>query len=513
MKSIDFLMLIAPYKPFIRPFDVLYPFSYQFKKNDVLPLPYGVLSLLGALRNDCDLGFYDLAHFKYLTQETLQSTIEVVLRTYNPKIVGLQSYTFNFNALKKSVEYIKAFNKDIITIAGGPHVTFLDKDSIDECEGNLDIVVRGEGETILPELVVKLLKGNSIEEVKGITTKQFRTADAPLLTEAELNKLALPAFELIPPQEKIYQHIYFPITSSRGCPYKCLFCTSNQFWRGCVRITDANVVINILNYLIETFGKGKLVLEFTDDILPIIVEKFERLVDLYISEVNIPVTFALTRANLTDNKRLELLKKLLQDTGILSIGLENGNESVLKIMRKPSWEISLTALQKIKEHDLKVIPSWIIGHPGESLETMVENLEKIEYLFQKNLINNLIPFIWTPLPGTEVFDNPEKYHVKIVSRNWDRYDRAIFLPPFHLMDTQNENIVLSNQQIWAYFLNVISLCNKKSQNSGIKDKRREMPLDKFLNKVRNDNYYTLFNPTRDGDANYFVDLDSYLICD
>ncbi|TFF86404.1 MAG: hypothetical protein EU551_01615 [Promethearchaeota archaeon] len=140
MKNLDFLMMISPQKPYIRPFDVYYPFSHQPDRN-FLPILYGPLSLCGILNDEFEVGFHDLAHFKYLKKETLEGTLENVIRYYNPKVIGLHCYTFNFNGLKESVRIIKNIDENIITVAGGQHVTFLDKRSIKECNGNLDIVV------------------------------------------------------------------------------------------------------------------------------------------------------------------------------------------------------------------------------------------------------------------------------------------------------------------------------------------------------------------------------------
>ena len=142
---------------------------------------------------------------------------------------------------------------------------------------------------------------------------------------------------------------------------------------------------------------------------------------------------------------------------------------------------------------------------------MNENLEKIEYLFNKKLIDTLIPFIWIPLPGTPPFDEPEKYFVKIITYDWDRYDRAIFLPPYHLLEKENpKRIALSNLQIWSYYLNVISLCNKNSQNFKLKSRKKQVPLSEFLKIVNNDYYYTRFSPGKDADLNYYRDLDAFV---
>ncbi|TFF86405.1 MAG: radical SAM protein [Promethearchaeota archaeon] len=358
---------------------------------------------------------------------------------------------------------------------------------------------------------MKAIKNNqNLKSVKGITTKDFKTEDENLLTTDELNSLPNPLYEAIPKEERDSM-IYFPVNSSRGCSYRCLFCVNHQFWGG-VRFIKSDKVIDIIKNLFDYFDPQKVIMDFTDTILPLHVSKYRELVEAYVKEINIPIYFALTRANFTDDVRIELTKKLLQDVGVLSIGIENGNEEILKLMRKPSWETQFQALKNIKKANIKLTPSWLIGHPGGSLDTMIENLQKINYLFESKLIDTLIPFIWVPLPGTPPFEDPKKYNIKIISHDWDRYDRAIYLPPYHLMDPNDYNkIALSNQQIWAYFLSVISLCNKNSTNFGFKKVKKKSSFNTFLTRVKSDHEYTLFSPGKDGDINYYPDLDQFLV--
>ncbi|MBD3227993.1 MAG: radical SAM protein, partial [Candidatus Lokiarchaeota archaeon] len=495
MKNLDFLMMIAPQKPYIRPFDVFYPFSHQ-QDRKFLPILPGPLSILGILNQEFEVRYHDLSHFKFLKKDTLKETIENIIKHYNPKVVGMHTYTFNFNGMKESLKYIKAINENIITVAGGQHVSFLDNRSIEECNGNLDVVVRGEGEKIIYNLMKAIENKRDLKEVRGITTKDFRTDDEQLLSNEELNSLPSPLFEAIPEEER-RSMTYFPINCSRGCSYRCLFCVNHQFWGGGVRILEAKNVIKMIKDLFENFDRKKVFMDFTDTILPLHLTKYRELVELYVKEINQAAYFVLTRANYTDSERLKLTKKLLKDVGVLSIGIENGNERVLKLMHKPSWNKQVEALRNVKKANIKLTPTWLVGHPGENLSTMVENLQKIDYLFDKGLINTLIPFIWVPLPGTPPFEDPKKYNVKIVSFDWDRYDRAIYLPPYHLMESNDyTKVALSNQQIWSYFLSVISLCNKNSTKFGFKSSKKKVSFNSFLKRVKTDPEYTLFNPSK-----------------
>ncbi len=458
--STDVLFLAPPMRPVFRPLDIIYTF-FQHSKNtsNIISLQLGLLSMAAYLREEgYSCGYHDLGHFK--GKPTLVETVDDLVKRYDPKIIALTSYTSNFNAALDTIKIIKKIDSNILICVGGPHVTFLDKHSIDESGGRIDIVVRGEGERTMRDIVDHYTKKDSLQiledEVRGITTKNKRTDDQPLLTKDELGKLPPMAFDLIPKRER-NNFIYIPLTATRGCAYNCTFCTNPIFWRGQVRFRPLETVIEEVSILEDLFRRR--LLEFSDTILPIKMEYFESLVSQYLKCANTPVQMVLTRANLTDKRRLELIKKLIKTDGYVSIGVENGSPRVLELMGKPSWEVQLQALKKINKHGLNSIPTWMVGFCGENLTSMHQNLDKLEYLNRAELIRSIIINIWIPNPGSQPFVTPQKFGVKIHTFNWDFYDRAVFPPPYSLYDPDTGTSTLSNLQIWAYYLSMVALQN------------------------------------------------------
>ncbi|MHA1130788.1 MAG: B12-binding domain-containing radical SAM protein [Candidatus Helarchaeota archaeon] len=501
--STDVLFLVPPMKPLFRPVDVIYSSYKRYKTSDnLIPVQLGLLSMAAYLQQDgFSCKYHDLCHFKGYS--TLSETISHLLKKYNPSIVGLTSYTSNFNATLKVVSLLKQMNPNVLICVGGPHVTFLDKYSIDESDNNIDIVVRGEGEKTMRDLVYNYLKGKSLEEnVKGITTKEKRTPDRALLTNEELSKLPPIALDLIPTKERS-NIIYIPLNATRGCSYSCSFCTNPVFWQHQIRFRNPETVIEELLIAEDLFRKRSI--EFTDTILPYKISHFGKLVELYLKTVTTPITMALTRANLTDNKRLGLMKKLLQNEGYVIIGVENGAPKILELMKKPTWEMQLQALKNLKKFDLTSIPSWMLGFCGENLSTMQQNFEKINYLNKSNLINSIILFIWIPIPGSLPFHEPQKWGVKIHTYNWDYYDRAVFPPPYSLFNPQTGETTLTDLQIWAYYLSILALqkswSDKKKLFSG-----KEPDFRQFLKQLPINQKLLYYSPAGEASINSYDDL-------
>ena len=504
--SIDVLFIVPPMKPVLRPLDVVYSFFKHSESSvNMIPAQLGLLSMAGYLRKEgFSCQYYDLCHFK--GKPTLYETISEQLKKYNPKIVALTSYTPNFNATLKAIDYIKGIDPNILVCVGGPHISFLDKYSIDESDSKIDVVVRGEGERVMRDIAYHFLKSSSIQSiednVKGITTKNKRNPDQKLLSNEELSNLPPIAFDLIPENER-NNYIYIPLNATRGCSYRCTFCTNPLFWRHKVRFTSPEKVLQDILLAEELFPKR--LIEFTDTILPFKMQYFENLVNQYTKMAHTPIKMALTRANLTDEKRLQLMKKLLQDEGFVIIGVENGNPKILELMKKPTWEQQYDALKKIKKIGIKSIPSWMIGFCGEDLTSMNLNLERIEYLNKKDLVFSVILEIWVPLPGTLPFQFPKKYGVKIHSYNWDFYDRAVFPPPYSLFDPSTGDITLSNSQIWAYYLSMIALQNKWSKKKN-NIKSKHIQINQFMKNIIKKLNFLFFSPAGESNITIYEDL-------
>lgn len=496
----DILLILPPLKPMFRSIDLVYVYFEKISSGNqlkFLPIPNGIMSIGALLEHEgYAVGYYDFCHFE--SNQNLKDLIETLIEKYDPKIVGGYSYTSHLNGLRKVFHTFKQISPEIKTIAGGPHVTFLDLQTINEFNGDLDVVVRGEGELTTLELVSNVVKGKPYDTIRGTTNARKQNPMRKLLSEEELMNLPPINLDLIPKNE-LNKPLYFSIHCSRGCPNRCSFCAESHFWCYKLRVRSVNTVINEITMINDKYN---VFFDFGDSNLPII-KSFDDLTN-QISKINLKnsLGMVLIRANLVNDARIDSLKKMLNDhpKAYITIGVENASDKILKLMRKPSWDIQYSALKKIKENDFNSIPSWMIGFPGEDLETMTYNLKCLNFLNENNLIQTTIFSIFIPTPGTEPFFNPEKYGIKIHTLNWDFYDRAVFPPPYSLID-KNGRIILSSEQIWAYYISMLTLQKnwrlKKAPNI-----YKEIDPEIFLNNLQENPIFYNVSPTESDITTY-----------
>ena len=144
-----------------------------------------------------------------------------VIKEKNPIVIGITSTIASIYEAYRLAKLIKS-NFNIPLVIGGPHATFSDEEILNE--SNFDIVVRGEGEEILNEIVFTIKGEHNLDDIRGISYKK----DGKIIKNksrdfiADLDKLPFAARHLVPLEK--YETHAFTIITSRGCPFKCAFC-------------------------------------------------------------------------------------------------------------------------------------------------------------------------------------------------------------------------------------------------------------------------------------------------
>ena len=124
--------------------------------------------------------------------------LEEYIGELQPDIVGATALTPFFFQSLQVVEITKKANPEIITILGGPHVTFTAEETLYQ-HPEVNIIVRGEGEKTLAELVHCLRKRSSLSQVRGIAFRNdSQIMQTPPQSPVDVNRLPLPAYHLLP---------------------------------------------------------------------------------------------------------------------------------------------------------------------------------------------------------------------------------------------------------------------------------------------------------------------------
>jgi len=213
--------------------------------------PLGLAYLASALTEAGDeVKILDLVVFPYS-----RAMLKTVLEKFKPQLAGLTAVTMTFDSAMAVTRDIKDLNPDIPTVMGGPHVTFRARETLSE-HGELDVLVLGEGEQTIVDLCRTMDAGRDLNTVDGIVfRKDFEICTtASRDSIADLDELPDPARDLLPLGR--YRALGMPIslTTSRGCPFKCIFCVGRKMvgarvrYRSPVKVVDEMEYLNSLNF-------------------------------------------------------------------------------------------------------------------------------------------------------------------------------------------------------------------------------------------------------------------------
>ncbi len=211
------------------------------------PSPPLGLAYLGAALEAAgvEVRLLDLVVFPYS-----KKMLESVLQEFSPHFVGVTAVTMTFDNAAAVIKDVKSIDPLIWTIMGGPHVSFCAMETMHALP-QLDFICLGEGEDVLVELVREVEKGCQWERVKGLVYRQgteiYSTGVRDAITD--MDAIPLPARSLIPLGRYRALHMPVSMTTSRGCPFRCIFCVGRRMLGPRVRYRNPSKVVDELEYL------------------------------------------------------------------------------------------------------------------------------------------------------------------------------------------------------------------------------------------------------------------------
>lgn len=330
---------------------------------------------------------------------TLKQLVHQIL-SFHPIALGITSNVATARNAFELARAVKEKDSEIVTIFGGPFVSGLRDEAL---EKDFDYAIYGEGEVTTYELM-KCIGGDlKPEEVDGLIYRKNGnvTVNKPRKYLLDLDELPLPARHLIPIQEYKFSPINFlrlPVTSmitSRGCPYRCIFCDSSTFGRK-VRYHGVEYVIKEIEFLVSKYKIKEV--RFDDATFTLNKERVIRICDEIINR-NIDITW--TCFSRTDNVDKELLQKM-KDAGCWRIdyGIETGNQEVMDFLKKGlALDEVKNSIKSAKKIGIRVRGHFIIGYPIDTVETIDETINFARDMPLDRVIFTLIQ----PIPNTELY--------------------------------------------------------------------------------------------------------------
>jgi radical SAM superfamily enzyme YgiQ (UPF0313 family) len=335
-----------------------------------------------------------------------ENDIEVFLgniKNLNPDLVGFSLKSPIFHMGKYITKKIKTLLPNVKIIWGGVHPSLLPEESIKYS----DFVCVGEGEEAILELVEKLSNGEKGNDVQNIWAKEkdfiYKSSQRPIVKD--LDTLPLPKFndkkQFYISDGKTTNAYSLPewtVMSSRGCPYKCWYCSNEiideVYKRGALRRRTVDNVIDEL-LLVKSKLTSIKIIYFGDDVFTISKKWIEEFAPKYKKQIGIPFAVQ-TYPSFVNNEVINLLK----EAGLCAamIGIQSGSERVRKeiYFRKTSDKQILNAVEILKNHNIPYSRyDFIHNNPYETREDKVSTLNLL-LKFPRPFGLNIFQLLWYP---------------------------------------------------------------------------------------------------------------------
>ncbi len=329
------------------------------------------------------------------------------IRKESPIVIGIHVNSFSLYKVHLLIKSLKE-NSNAIVVIGGPHVNF-DPYSVDYLDA--DYGFKGECELSFPKFVHCVKEKKSIEKIPGLIMKTsmgitFNSQELIM----DLDSLPFPARHLISAEDYYIANTnkrVAAVLASRGCIYKCIFCSSPS--KTIRKRSPENIIEEIKNLA----NQGYEIIRFQDDFFTFDEVWIKRICKLII-ENDIKIKWDCTTR--VDWLNLELLK-MMKEAGcyLIFCGVETGNEKIRnKVLKKAlSDENLLNGFRMIRAAGIQSIASVMIGHPTETLED-IRNTIKFTFELDPDYADFTLTTI---IPGTAIFDLALKER-KITKDEW-----------------------------------------------------------------------------------------------
>jgi len=354
----------------------------------------------------------------------------------NTDIFGYSTYIWNFNFMMTIAEKVKEINPNAKNLFGGSQAGGMGE-KLFSCGDFIDFVIKGEAELSFRKFLLGYLN-NDYSNVENLFYRDQKNLKSNIPGDKKLAKKQsyLNSIEELPfpfrdPEyrtflDKLNHKVTAQFETERGCPLACAFCSWGT--RLPIRRRTQDDVEEGLTYLLN-HPNVKAV--YIVDANPFIKdEKGLWLTDYLLNKnkTSKPVFFELNPEYIRNPKVIENLGKLSGDE--LAFGLQSTSDQTLRIIKRKFnrniYENNVKALKSMNP-DANIKFSLIVGLPGDNFESFCKSLEFVISLNPTDIyVHDLLV-----LPGSEMYENPEKFNLIID-----------YLPPHRVI----ENLTFPNDE-------------------------------------------------------------------
>jgi len=346
--------------------------------------------------------------------------LKKIIDDFSPQIVIWSSGTPSIQSDLELSSFIKACGQSIKTATFGTHATVFAEECMRDYP-DLDFIIRNEPEYTVKELISAIEGGKKYQGINGVT---YRSSPHNIVQNADrtfienLDELPKPAWHLanldcyrVP----LKGHRFVMISPLRGCPYECIFCTSQKYYGKKLRRRSPEKVLEEIEYNIKTYKIRNFF--FWADTFTLDKTYVINLCNLLIDK-KIDVSWVCnSRVDTVDEEMLQLMGRA--GCWMISYGIESGCQEILDISKKKiRVEQVEKAVDLARKAGIKTVGHFIIGLPGETVETAQEMIK-----YSKSLNLDYAQFYSAvPFPGSELY-RMAKENRWIQEESWEEFNQ------------------------------------------------------------------------------------------
>jgi radical SAM superfamily enzyme YgiQ (UPF0313 family) len=341
-------------------------------------------------------------------------------------VVGFRCYSRDHNYVNHHINIVRQVNPSTLILTGGPHPSALPEFVLSGMP-NLDFAWKAEAEEGLPDLLSyfsehgREIPENLLETVPGLVWRSPSTG-LPVVNQPSFGKdvdsYGIPAWDLIDPESypgAIWDE-YYPILTTRGCPYPCTYCNTPGLSGRKLRHRTVEHVIEELRLLKNRYGVRRF--SIIDDEFTLNKHYATRFSEALI-EADLDLKWDCPVGVRLDSLYPELLQ-VMEAAGCenLAVGIESGNQRIQELIKKK------VTVETIREKaamisgcsDIQIVGYFMIGFLDETEEEIRDTIRLASELGLRRANFNVV----IPIPGTALFDEVvEQGLLKVEEINWD----------------------------------------------------------------------------------------------
>jgi len=327
----------------------------------------------------------------------LDDDLDAMLEQFGPEMVAVTALTPEVYAALDVLRRVKSLSSEIFTVAGGHHATLMPQDFFMPV---VDVVAIGEAESMFAQLVNAVATRRGLAKVPNIVRRLANgnfARNAPSAHRINLGELPLPRRDLT----ESYRNEYFflfdkpdtSVATSRGCPFRCKFCSVHRFYHGAVnQMTPERVIAEV-----RTVSTDHIT--FVDDNF-LMNHKREHAIADQIRAEGIRKRFSMECRTDSIVKHPELVKKWAE-IGLYAVllGLEGGEDKILKQVNKTcNIETNNRAIEILQDQGIIIWGAFIVDPDWDE-----DDFQRLRDYVSRKKITHTQYTVLTPLPGTDLY--------------------------------------------------------------------------------------------------------------